>query len=553
MAIKRMRIGDLLVQAGFVTEQQLLDALQSKKEGQRIGDALIERGWLTEQQLIEALEFQLGIPHINLMRYPVDTSILHVITKDFAKRNMLIPIKKDGNLLYVAMVNPMDYAAIDDIRMATGFQVQPAIASKEDVERSIMQHYGMEQSLDEFSVIEQEEDEELEYIREDTDAPVIRLVNQILQIGLTLKASDIHIDPQMKKVVVRYRVDGVLRTERSLQKSIQNALVARVKIMASLNVTQSRLPQDGRVKTVIDLKQVDLRVSTLPTMYGEKIVIRILDLGAGLTNLNNLGFNKINLQKFKKVIEQPAGLVLITGPTGSGKSSTLYAALNHLHSEEINIITVEDPVEYEIEGINQVQVNPGAGLTFAAGLRSILRQDPNVVMVGEIRDTETAEIAIRASLTGHVVLSTLHTNSAIATIPRLIDMEIEPYMVVSSITGIVAQRLVRRICNQCKEEYEPTQMERELFDKRGIKVSTIYRGKGCVQCNKSGYKGRVAIHEILVIDEEIRQIMMNNQSMADLKKYAHESGMIFLVDDGLLKAKQGLTTIDEVFRVAMEE
>jgi type IV pilus assembly protein PilB len=387
----------------------------------------------------------------------------------------------------------------------------------------------------------------------ENDAPMIKLVNQILETGLTQKASDIHIDPMEKKIFIRYRVDGVLRTERTLPKKIQNSLVARVKIMANLNITESRLPQDGRIKTVVSMTPIDLRISTLPTVYGEKVVMRILDLGSTLNKVSQLGLNKINYNKFMKMIEQPSGLILITGPTGSGKSSTLYAGLNYLNTEKVNIITVEDPVEYQIEGINQVQVNSNIGLTFAAGLRSILRQDPNIVMVGEIRDSETAEIAIRASLTGHLVLSTIHTNSAIATIPRLIDMEIEPYLVVSSLSGIIAQRLVRKICTKCRVEYEPTEMEKELYKKRGIKPGFIFRGTGCPICSDTGYKGRVAIQEVLVIDDQIRKLMMNNKSMSTIREYAMQAGMIFLMDDGLLKVKQGLTTIEEVLRVALEE
>ncbi|WP_096202812.1 GspE/PulE family protein [Bacillus sp. FJAT-45350] len=551
MAQKRKRLGDLLVDAGLITDKQLQEALSTKKDGQKLGDALLERDYITEQQLIEVLEFQLGIPHISLHRYPIDSDVLKIVSKDFARRNLLMPLKKEGNQLFVAMADPMDYFSIDDLRMATGFHVETAIAAKEEIITAIEKHYNLDESLSEFEMDEQEVTAVAEGDMD--DAPVIKLVNQVLKVGLINKSSDIHIDPQEKKVLIRYRVDGVLKTERALPKSVQNSLIARVKIMANLNITENRLPQDGRIKVNIDLRPVDLRISTLPTVYGEKIVIRILDLGGALNRISQLGFNKLNLEKFMKMIEQPSGLILITGPTGSGKSSTLYAALNHLNTESVNIITVEDPVEYQVEGINQVQVNSSIGLTFAAGLRSILRQDPNIVMVGEIRDSETAEIAIRASLTGHVVLSTLHTNSAIATIPRLIDMDIEPYLVVSSLSGVVAQRLVRRICTSCKEENEPTEMEVNLFKKRGMKPGKVYKGKGCPLCNDTGYKGRLAIQEILVVDDEIRQMMMNNKSITSIRDYALRSGMIFLVDDGLLKAKQGFTTIEEVLRVALDE
>ena len=547
MAQKRKRLGDLLVETGIITPKQLEETLQKKGEGQKLGDALLERDYITEQQLIEILEFQLGIPHISLYRYPIELAALNIVSKEFAKRNVLIPLKKENNKLLVAMADPLDYFAIDDLRMSSGFQIETAIATKEEILQAINKHYEIEESLQEFGSDIQE------IQAAEDDAPVIRLVNQLLKIGLGLKASDVHIDPQENKVSVRYRVDGVLKTERVFPKSIQNVLTARVKIMANLNITETRLPQDGRIKVTIDLRPVDLRISILPTVFGEKVVIRILDLGNVLNKISQLGFNKINLQKFMRMIKQPSGLILITGPTGSGKTSTLYAGLNYLNTEQVNIITVEDPVEYQIEGVNQVQVNSNIGLTFANGLRSILRQDPNIVMVGEIRDIETAEIAIRASLTGHLVLSTLHTNSAIATIPRLIDMDIEPYLVVSSLTGVVAQRLVRRICTRCKTEYEPNEMEKNLFAKRGISAGVVYRGEGCPTCNDTGYKGRVAIQEVLDIDDTIRQMMMNHRPMNEIRDYALQNGMIFLIDDGLLKAKQGLTTIEEVLRVALDE
>lgn len=555
MVEQRKRLGDLLVEAGLLKKEQLEDALRTKKQGQKLGDALLERGLITERQLIEVLEFQLGIPHISLHRYPVDTSLMSIVPKEVARRNVLIPLKKTGDQILVAMADPMDYIAVDDLRMSTGFQIEQVIASKEEILQAINKHYSMDESMKD--ALTDELESEITgggaSVTGEDDAPVIKLVNQMLLAGLQQKASDIHIDPQEKKIIVRYRVDGVLKTERGLPKSMQNVLTARIKIMANLNITETRLPQDGRIKISLDFSPIDLRISTLPTVYGEKIVIRILDLGTSLNNLSQLGFNKINYQHFLKLIKQPSGIILITGPTGSGKSATLYAALNHLNSDEVNIITIEDPVEYQIEGINQVQVNTNVGLTFATGLRSILRQDPNIVMVGEIRDTDTAEIAIRASLTGHLVLSTLHTNSAIATIPRLIDMGIEPFLVVSSLSGIVAQRLIRKICRECKEEYPPTEMEKSLFKRRGIKVGKTYRGKGCGICNMTGYKGRVAIQEILVIDDDIRQLMMNNKSMTAIRDYALQNGMIFLIDDGLLKVKQGVTTVEEILRVAMDD
>ena len=546
MKNQRKRLGDLLVDAGMITEEQLQDTLAQKENDQKLGDALLERGYINEQQLIEVLEFQLGIPQVSLYRYQVDTSLLNLVSKEFAFRNILMPIKKEGNQLVVAMNDPMDYIALDDLRLSTGLQISPVIAKKEEIVTALYKYYTTTETFEDLGA--EDADDGLE----GENAPAIRLVNQILTVGVQMKASDIHIDPQETRILIRYRVDGLLHTERILSRNIYNLLISRIKIMANLNITESRLPQDGRIKLDIHNIAVDLRISFLPTVYGEKVVIRILDLSNVLIKINQIGFNNLNLQSFVNMIEHPSGMVLITGPTGSGKSSTLYAALNHLNTEEVNIITVEDPVEFQIAGINQVQVNPSIGLTFASGLRSILRQDPNIVMIGEIRDNETAEIAIRASLTGHLVLSTLHTNSALSTIPRLLDMDVEPYLVVSSLIGIVAQRLVRKICKECREEYVPTEMEKNLFQKRGIKVNTLHRGKGCPQCKNTGYKGRVAIHEVLTMNDQIRSMMMNHKSMSEMKQYLLKSGMIFLLDDGLLKAKNGFTTVEEVLRVANE-
>jgi type IV pilus assembly protein PilB len=546
MTIERKRLGDLLVDSGVITEKQLQDTLVFKKDGQKIGDALLERGFINEQQLIEVLEYQLGIPHVSLFRYPIDSNLLNLVSKDYAFRNILIPIKLDGNQLTVAMHDPLDYFALDDMRLSTGFHISPVIATKDEILSALHKFYNMAETFDDITAESLENDD-----LNGEDAPAVRLVNQILAMGVQLKASDIHIDPHDTKIVVRYRVDGILRTERVLSKNIYNLLIARIKILANLNITESRLPQDGRIKLDINMVPVDLRISLLPTVYGEKVVIRILDLSSVLINLSKLGFNKMNLQKFVSMIERPSGMVLLTGPTGSGKTSTLYAALNHLNTDQVNIITVEDPVEYQLSGINQVQVNHAIGLTFASGLRSILRQDPNIVMIGEIRDRETAEIAVRASLTGHLVFSTLHTNSALSTIPRLLDMDVEPYLVVSSLTGVVAQRLIRKVCKECISEYSPSEMERNLFQQRGIKIDKLYKGKGCPNCQNTGYRGRLAIHEVLNIDDNIQSMMMNNRPLNEIKNYTMRNGMIFLLDDGLLKAKNGLTTVEEVLRVAL--
>jgi type IV pilus assembly protein PilB len=549
----RRRLGDLLVDSGLISEEQLQQALKEKHKDQRIGDALLQRGYITEQQLIEVLEFQLGIPHVSLYRYPFDVKLFSMVSKDLAKRNLIIPLKKEGEKLFVAMADPMDFYTIDDLRLSTGFHVEAAIATKDDILRAINKYYDMDEGFEELLDASPGTKELHDDKIADEDSPIVRLVNQILGNAASMKASDVHIDPQETKVAVRYRIDGVLRTERVLPKHMQSVLTARIKIMANLDITEHRVPQDGRIKINLDFHPIDLRISTLPTVYGEKIVMRLLDLGSSLNDMNKLGFNKLNLNRFTSMINKPTGIVLLTGPTGSGKSSTLYAALNQLNSEEVNIITVEDPVEYQLEGINQIQVNSNVGMTFAKGLRAILRQDPNIIMVGEIRDKETVEVAIRASLTGHLVLSTLHTNDSLGSITRLLDMGVEPFLVASSLSGIVAQRLVRRVCRDCEEIQAPTKREIEIFARRGMKVETIKRGRGCSSCNMTGYKGRIAIHEVLVIDDEMRRVIMNGESFSRLRELAIKNKTIFLIDDGLLKVKQGITTTEEVLRVAIPD
>lgn len=552
LAVRRKKLGDLLIEQGLLTEEELLSVLEGKQSDQKIGDALLQRGIITEQQLIETLEVQLGIPHVTLYRYPFDPKLFNMVPKEVAKRKMLVPLKRENDKLYIAMTDPMDIITIDDLRLTTGFNIEPAIASKDDIMKTIAKYYDEESYddlLDELPEVTKEQQEELN----DLDAPIVRLVNQILSNAVSQKASDVHFDPQESKILVRYRIDGSLRTERTLPKTMQQMVIARIKILANLDITENRIPQDGRIKTNVDFRPIDLRVSSLPTVFGEKIVMRILDLSANLTDISKLGFNDTNMQRFMREIEKPNGIVLISGPTGSGKSSTLYAALNKLNSEEVNIITVEDPVEYQLEGINQIQVNSNVGLTFAAGLRSILRQDPDIVMVGEIRDKETADISIRASLTGHLVLSTIHTNDSIASITRLMDMGIEPFLVTASLNAVVAQRLIRKVCRDCRTIEPATLREQEIFAKRGLTIDVVARGKGCPQCNMTGYRGRMAIHEVLVVDEDMKNIINRNGSAAEIREIAVKNKTIFLIDDGLLKVKEGMTSTEEVLRVAIAE
>lgn len=554
--MQRKRIGDLLVEAGLLTEDELNQALREKNPGEKIGKYLVRIGKLTEQQIVSALEVQLNIPQVHLNQLTIDEEVMRIIPKELAKSANVIPIHKDRNQLYVAMSDPMNYFIIEELRLATGLQIIPRLATETELEKSVMRHYELRESME--AAMTDVEAEQLTHIdmnamEEEEETPVIRLVNQILADAITQGASDIHFDSQEYDFRIRYRVDGVLRTERVLPKNMQNVLIARVKIMAKLNITESRIPQDGRIKTVVDQKPVDLRVSTLPTVHGEKVVMRILDMGSSMNSIDKLGMSDVHLERFKKMIQAPNGIVLVTGPTGSGKSSTLYAALNTLNTDQVNIITVEDPVEFRLEGANQIQVKEEVGLTFAAGLRSILRQDPDIVMIGEIRDLETAEIAVRTSLTGHLVLSTLHTNSAVESVTRLKDMGIEPFLIASAVNGVVAQRLVRRVCRDCLEPVEVTEANRPVFEQYGLIPGRVMKGKGCPSCNDTGYRGRVAVHEVLPINEKIREIIMTTMSIREIQEEMKRAGIFTMYEDGIEKVNEGLTSLEEVLRVTTLE
>lgn len=533
---KKKKLGDLLKEAGLVTELQIIEAIERKKADQKLGNALVEQGFITEKQLLDVLEIQLKLDSVSLYQYPLDPALADLVTKEFARSKLLLPIKIEGSHLLVAMNDPLDFYAIEELEFATGYVVQPVIATRDDLLQTMNRVYDSKEV-------------NVEHI-EGEDAPAVRIFTQLLETGVTLRASDIHLDQTEHQVTVRYRVDGVLRTDRPLPKSLMNSLIARIKIMAGLNVTETRLPQDGRISTKILGKKTNLRVATLPTVFGEKVVLRILDMSNLFTKVVDIGFEPDVLEDYEALLKQPSGLILLTGPTGSGKTSTLYGSLNELNRPDLNIITVEDPVEYQLEGINQVQVNAQIGLTFAAGLRSILRQDPNVIMVGEIRDGETAENSIRAALTGHLVFSTLHTNSAIEAIPRLMDMGIESYLITSALSGVVAQRLVKTICKDCSYTREATPVEKEIFERRGQTIETITNGEGCDACRQTGYRGRMAIHELLIVDDSMKKLMMNNASFQDLKSHILQAGTRLLIDDGLLKVKAGKTTLEEILRVA---
>ncbi|EOD00113.1 type II secretion system ATPase GspE [Caldisalinibacter kiritimatiensis] len=550
----KMKLGDLLKSVGKITDEQLSDALNiQKNSGKKLGEILVEKGYVTELDIIQVLEFQFGIPHIDLNNYIIDPEIPKLITENLAKRHLVIPIKKDRGKLIVAMADPLNVFAIDDIEMGTNLKVEPAISTKKDISNAIEQYYGKqsaEKAIEDFKrqyEVENIEEIDEEILNEINNAPAVRLVNSIIRQAVKARASDIHIEPYENLLRVRFRIDGSLQEIMTPAKSTHSAIVTRIKIMGKMNIAEKRIPQDGRIETNVDGREVDLRISILPTVYGEKIVIRILDRSNFLLKKSQLGFTEKNLMLFDNIIKNPNGIILVTGPTGSGKTTTLYSTLSELNTVNKNIITVEDPVEYKLDGINQVQVNNKTGLTFANGLRAILRQDPDIIMVGEIRDIETAQIAVRAAITGHLVISTMHTNDAPSTITRLLDMGIQPYLISSSMVGVVAQRLVRKICDRCKYQYLPSEKEMKLL---GINDETpLYKGKGCSHCYYTGYKGRTAIHEVMPIDKKIRDLINNKISIDSIKNEAIESGMTTLRENCTELVLKGETTVEELLRV----
>lgn len=551
--MSRKRLGDLLLEFGLINREQLDHALAEQKvTGQPLGEILIQNGAISEDQLIEVMEFQLGVPHVYLDQFEVDRSTIDLVPEEVARRYKVLPVKRRGNRLTLAMIDPMDYYAIDDIQMTTGLQIDPVIATRDSIQKAFAHYYSLKKSISEvLEDIQPDEIDENQVWSE--DAPIVRLVNQLIEEAVDKRASDIHFDAQRTGVAVRFRIDGILMNQMRLPKHMQPVLTARIKIMANLNITERRLPQDGRFQLQVRGRTVDVRVATLPTIFGEKIVLRLFDMKNAITRIEKLGFSERNEKTFMRMVNSAHGIVLVTGPTGSGKTSTLYAALHHLNTERQNIITIEDPVEYQLDGINQVQVNPAIGLTFAAGLRSILREDPNIIMIGEIRDMETAEIAIRAALTGHLVLSTLHTNDAASAVIRLLDMGLESYLVASSLRGVVAQRLVRRICPDCRVAYSPHTDEKAVLEKHGISSDKLWRGNGCTLCNRTGYRGRLAIQEVLPFNEELRTLVTQHHPIDSYRNWAKQQGYKTMLEDGLDKAVQGLTTIEEVFQVVISE
>jgi type IV pilus assembly protein PilB len=560
----RDRLGEILVQEDLISPDQLETALAEQKvSGGRLSYHLSKLGYLEESELADILSRQYGVPSINLSEFTIDPEVIKLVPREIADKYKCVPISKADNSLIVAMVDPSNIIAIDDIKFLTGYSVEAVVATEDSINNAVEKYYDssdtdMEDILDSF------DDEDIEILGTDDDidfseleqaseeAPVVKLVNLILSDAIKKGASDIHVEPYEKSFRVRYRIDGVLHKVMDPPRKLQHAITSRLKIMSELDIAERRLPQDGRIRLkTAKGKEMDFRVSSLPTIYGEKIVLRLLDKDSLQLDMTKLGFEESPLKQFKEAIHKPFGMVIVTGPTGSGKTTTLYSALTELNSISENISTAEDPVEYTLKGVNQVHMHEAIGLNFASALRSFLRQDPDIIMVGEIRDFETAEIAVKAALTGHMVLSTLHTNDAPSSITRLLNMGIEPFLVTASLQLIAAQRLVRKICENCKEELE---MSPQVLKDLGMKEdeaesAVVYHGAGCMKCSKTGYKGRIALYEILPIGEEIKEFILNGASAAEIKRESIRLGMKTMRQTGLTKVLEGMTSIDEVVRV----
>ena len=568
MSLKHQLLGEILLNQSRITQEQLDEALtiQSEKTAP-LGEVLLRQGHITERDLLEALGEQLDLPFVpHIKNVEVDSDLIAKIPIHFAKRYEILPIKRNNGSVEVAIADPLNVYPLDDIRLLLGCQVVPVLATsatiidtinriyerESDTAQQIIEDIDDELSLDALS---QELDEPTDLLDTSDEAPIIRLVNSMLYQAVSQKASDVHVEPFEKDIVVRYRIDGILYNVLNLPKRIQPSIISRIKVMGGLNIAEKRLPQDGRIRIKIAGRDVDIRVSVVPAAHGERIVMRLLDKSSTILKLEDIGFSGEKLETFNRLIHNPHGILLLTGPTGSGKTTTLYAALSRINSPDKNIITVEDPVEYQIKGIGQIQVNPKINLTFANGLRSIVRQDPDVIMVGEIRDHETAEIAIQASLTGHLVFSTLHTNDSAGAITRLIDMGIESFLVSSSLVAIMAQRLVRTLCRHCREAYEPSNEELKGLGIQGdaLQGKRPYRAVGCPRCMGTGYMGRTAIFELLVVNEDIRSLIMKQSDSSAIKKAAVKHGMLSLRQDGVQKVINGITTTEELVRVTQED
>ena len=552
------QLGDILLEGGLVTRDQLTEAFEEHQRlGRSLGRVLVDRGILSESQLVAALAQQIGLRFVDLSEFPVDGSAVARVPEPVCRRHTALPIAYEDGRLLVAMADPANVFAIDDIRSLTGLEVKPLVATRADVIQAINRYHRADADMDDLTanIDSADDNDDLASVKEVVeDAPIVKFVNLLITQAIQDRASDIHIEPAERELRVRFRIDGVLHEVMRSPKTIQSGVISRLKIMADLNIAEKRLPQDGRLSVNANGKKIDLRVATLPTVWGEKVVMRVLDNSTAMLKLTDLGFSDANYDRFSLSFVKPYGMILVTGPTGSGKSTTLYATLNIVSTPEKNVITVEDPVEYRIPLINQVQVNVKAGLTFAAALRSILRSDPDIVLIGEIRDHETAQIAIEAALTGHLVLSTLHTNDAPSAITRLVEMDLEPFLVGSALDAVLAQRLARRLCTKCKEAYTPTAetliANRFPFDK-DEPLPTLYRPVGCSACSKTGYKGRLALHEVMVVTEEIERLAVERASAAVIGRAARADGMQTLRDDGMVKVREGVTSFEEILRVVV--
>lgn len=565
----KRRLGDVLLEQELVTQEHLQECIQIQRTtGQSLASILVSKKYLSEEDLVITLSEQLGIPHIRVLNYNIPQEVLNEVPESLARQYQMLPVSVTGDVLTLAMADPLNIMALDDLRMLTSYEIEPVVAVQSELIEAINRHYGGKNSdalydellndsakPDGVQVVEKKEEiEDIAHAQaEAQDAPIIRLVNLILVNALESRSSDIHIEPYEKTLRVRYRIDGMLEEQKSPPKHVQSALISRLKIMAGLDIAEHRLPQDGRFRIKFRGHEVDFRVSILPCYHGEKVVMRVLDKSSLSLDLDGLGFAEQPMQAFRDALALPFGMILLTGPTGSGKTTTLYSALHKLNGPDTNIITVEDPVEYELFGVNQVQVRSEIGLSFAAGLRSILRQDPDVIMVGEIRDEETADIAIKAALTGHLVLSTLHTNDAASVFTRLIDMGMEPFLVQSSVGLAAAQRLLRRVCPECKE---PIKVPEEVLDriqfrhKPGAHAPMFVRGRGCSKCKDTGYRGRLAVIEAMPNYPDLQELIMTRAPAAEIKRVAIQCGMSTLRQNALQKAAEGVTTIEEVLRVS---
>ena len=560
MGNKKKKIGDLLVEVGFIDNDQLNEALEiQKRTGLKIGSILIDKNYVTEAQIMEVLEFQLGIPFVDLNAVNIPREVQRLIPYTLIRRHNVVPVKLEMNMLYVAMEDPLNFIAIEDLRMATNCEIVPMIAISSTINSTINKLYGTETA--DKAIMEFQKESELLSINDsimdvssyDVDsAPIVRLVYSTIESAVSQGASDIHIEPMEFEVRVRFRIDGRLILSKKIPKEAHAAVSTRIKILSGLDIAERRVPQDGRFDFHTKDKVLNIRVSVLPTAHGEKVVMRILDKTNFLIPKEKLGFTKDNLVKFDQLLTNPNGIILITGPTGSGKSTTLYTMLSELNQISDNIITVEDPIEYQIDGLNQVQVNPKAGLNFASALRSFLRQDPDIIMVGEIRDAETVDVAIRAAITGHLVLSTLHTNDAVSSITRLTDMGIAPYLIAVSLMGVISQRLVRRLCTMCCEPYNPPEYEIKYL---GLSEGDyqFYKPVGCSYCNNVGYKGRIAVHEVLTINKEIRDMIAGGATTLEMTRNAIDHGMSTLKMECIRLIQQGVTSFNEVMDITYSQ